>query len=1117
MKKWLAFIFIWLLTSAFLPGNIVLLDPSNPPINWLAAREGNQASPPLVETRQINSHSIEIKLTFSGIWASVIESENGIFTTLFMDGYGQTALHGQPDIPQYTFVSEIPTGGSVKISGIQYNSTSILLADRNLPTTIMPVQAQIPKTKIQPDWIPPDEKTYQISQFFPENIVNLLNPYQQRNHHIQPIQISPVLYHPVKGELQILREISFQLEWEVETSPSTIDLTRLQNSGFDELFSDSIDTFVSPEQDSINGYNAGDGYLIICPDIFLSDLQPFVVLKQSQGLQVTLTGLSEIGLNTKEGIKNYIQNAYDGWEKPPVYLLIVGDENYIPAWPFKSDYLPTHGKKTDLYYATMDGINDFVPDIFYGRLPARNSSQLQAMLNKAIAYTRNNGSESWVKKSAFISSCDSGNYTIPINTHNYVIDRYTTPLGYTGIYPANPQIGGDKLFCRTTEGVDINIDSQIITSINDQRSLLTYSGHGSKTSWSDGLVIINQDTVRALSENQINPLVSSFACETGDFANTTFPESFGETWMIQPFKGAIAFLGSADLSYWGQDDILERKFYDSLFSNPVDPPPIGQSVFAGLLAVKTIYPDLGQYYWETYNLLGDPSTLIWIGPRSPDFFLRLPENNVNICAGSETITSLDVDSPDGFSYPVTLSLNNLPSSVNGQFSFNPIIPPATSNITFSADSSATAGTYNMSLHGIGGNIQHDLFFQLKIDDSVPGPSTLLSPANLSVNQSLTPTFSWTADSRARGYQIQISSDENFTHIVIEENGLITPTFTPSNSFESHTTYYWRVKANNSCGENDFSPIFKFDTMAGPGDCEFASDTVTLYQNDFEANLSGWSTSNWFLDSGRYLSSNHAYFASAPAIVSDQSLISPVIKIPLESINTTLRFWHWRDLESNATNCLDGGILEYSGDRGIHWFPIPNDLFLSSPYDKFISSISANPLKGSYAWCQHVDWEKVVVDISSLAGVDASFRYRFGTDNSTATEGWYVDDFRVQTCQDNYTFSATCDPIEKSQFPGRTVTYPIQILNSARPDSYQISVSDNHWVVEKNLAITGILAYNEATTVYVTVHVPEMANSNETDSVNITITSQMENSKSEVFVLTTTAIEEFFQYLPLINQ
>jgi len=1117
MKKKLAFILVWLLTSAFLPGNIVFMDPSDQPIIWLGAEAGSQASSPIVESQQLSSHSTEIRIKFSGIWASINESENGIFTTIFLDGYGQSAVYGQPDMPQFTLLSEIPEGASVRISEIQYDSATVLLADKNLPPNILPVQAQVAKSGARPEWIPPDEKAYQSDQSFPGEVASLLQPYQQRNHHIQPIQISPVLYTPVKGEIQILREISFQLDWGVEEKPTTIDNLRLQNSSFDQLFTNTIEPFISPMQESINDDKSGEGFLIISPDIFLSDLQSFVAFKQSQGFNVTLTGLSEIGSASSDGIKNYIQNAYDSWENPPVFLLIVGDSNSIPAWPFKSDYLITHGKNTDLYYATMDGINDFVPDIFYGRLPARNSSQLLAMLNKTINYSQNNGFESWVKKAAFISSCDSGNYPIPVNTHNYVIDHLTTPLGFTGIYPSNPQIGGDKLYCRTNEGMDQNIGSQIITSINDQRSLLTYSGHGSKTAWSDGSIMINQNIVRTLTDHQINPFVSSFACETGDFANNSFPESFGETWMIQPLKGAIGFLGSADLSYWDQDDILERKLFDSLFSDPLDPPPVGQSVFAGLMAVKTIYPDLGQYYWETYNLLGDPSTLVWIGPRVPDYFMKLPENKVNICTGSETVTSVEVDSNDGFTQPVTLSLNNLPSNVNAHFSSNSLIPPASSNITLSADSQAVAGKYDLNLLGVGGTIQHELIFHLVIDDTVPEPSIPLSPANLSVNQSLTPTLTWTADPRAQSYQIQIATDVEFSHIVIEENGLITPTFTPPDLLESLTSYYWHVKAVNACGENEYSPIFKFDTMTGPGDCEFASDNVTLYQNDFETDLSGWSTSNWLLYIGRTHSSNHAYWASAPESVSDQTLISPTIKIPQESTFTTLRFWHWRNLESNSTNCLDGGILEYSADRGTHWFQIPSDLILSDPYDALVSTAFNNPLKGLSAWCQQADWNKVVVDITSLGGMDASFRYRLGTDNLNGTEGWYIDDFRLQACQASYTFSSACTPIEKNHFPGHTVSYPIQITNFARPDSYQISVSGNNWEVELDSMRTEILGYNESTTVYVTVRIPEIATPNASDSVTVTITSQMDNSKSQQFVLTTTAIEEFAQYLPLLKR
>ncbi len=46
----------------------------------------------------------------------------------------------------------------------------------------------------------------------------------------------------------------------------------------------------------------------------------------------------------------------------------------------------------------------------------------------------------------------------------------------------------------------------------------------------------------------------SFACSRMILVQLSHPVGFGETWMIQESKGAISFIGSADNSYWGQDD-----------------------------------------------------------------------------------------------------------------------------------------------------------------------------------------------------------------------------------------------------------------------------------------------------------------------------------------------------------------------------------------------------------------------------------------------------------------------------------------------------------------------------------------------------------------------------------
>ena len=73
--------------------------------------------------------------------------------------------------------------------------------------------------------------------------------------------------------------------------------------------------------------------------------------------------------------------------------------------------------------------------------------QANATAAQTLDYDNASGSEPWVKKAAFLASCDGNNYTIAEGTHDYVIHSYTGPLGYTGTFPNNPIEGGDELYC----------------------------------------------------------------------------------------------------------------------------------------------------------------------------------------------------------------------------------------------------------------------------------------------------------------------------------------------------------------------------------------------------------------------------------------------------------------------------------------------------------------------------------------------------------------------------------------------------------------------------------------------------------------------------------------------
>lgn len=232
-----------------------------------------------------------------------------------------------------------------------------------------------------------------------------------------------------------------------------------------------------------------------------------------------VVNLTTVGGNTTTAIKNYIKAQYQG-ANPPDYVLLVGD--YYPgnAADLTNYVMRTaSGYRTDLQYFTMDNETEYVPDIFYGRFPVRTAANLSDMISKLLAYNAVAGDEAWVKKIEYLASNDGGYYQVAERTHNYVIEHYTLPLGYTGIFPNNPQPGGDKVYAITYSGTGANA----VASMNDNRVMLIYSGHGATTFWDAPRV--TQSDIRNMTGVAI-PYVASHACITADF-NTG--RSFSDT------------------------------------------------------------------------------------------------------------------------------------------------------------------------------------------------------------------------------------------------------------------------------------------------------------------------------------------------------------------------------------------------------------------------------------------------------------------------------------------------------------------------------------------------------------------------------------------------------------
>ncbi len=958
---------------------------------WLPFGPETNPAAPMVALVQADAYTITMQAAIPGARVQTTLLNSRSYVAFSGEGFVQGGEIGAPDLPVVRRDIEVPFGAEVSLEVLSIVSRTSALADvdAGLAGPVVPVQAPQPKCGDPLAAAEPADQIYGAAAAYPAAPVRIAGEYTVRGHRVVTVEIWPVAYTPTTGDLELISEISFQLQL------AGSDLTAT-NTEAERLRSDAFETILAR---NILNYNQGRGalaaktpenYLIITADVYAAGLADFVALKQSQGFNVTLANLTTVGGTTTTAIKNYIETAYNG-AYPPAYLLLVGDHNdgtdSLPAWPF-----PGYSYYTDLFYGTMGGASDYVPDIHIGRFPVRETSQLANMVNNNRYYEDDvTGAEDWVKKAAFLASDDGSYYDVAEGTQNYVINTYTQPKGYSGIFPINPQPGGDKLYAIT-----YNAESaDVVASINDDRVMVVYTGHGSPTSWAGPS--LGQTQVRNLT-GVISPYVVGHACVTSDF---TTNESFGDTWVIQDGKGALTYVGTSNNSYWDEDDVLERVIFDTLYADPLDVPSVGEIKWAGLMAVQTEYPSSANYYWEEYHLFGDPSLVIVMGPRTPDFTLAADPTAFELCSADTVNSEVTVGSINDFVDPVALTVDapaGLTPTLNPQ---SPITPPGTTALSLAGDGTTPFGSYTVTLTGQAGTSIHTAEIALAVYSDSPTAPALTIPANNATDVAPLPAFTWNSVPQAVSYHLEVAKDTAFANIILDVPGLTALTYTPSTSFETDTRYYWRVTATNPCGDGDTSLVYNFRTRPGPGDCPAGTTPVTLYATSFEDAPAGWvdasaGSYHWAESTVRYHSANTAWLGTAPAAIADQRLVSPVITLPIGQTPLSLDFWHYRSFDS-ASTCNDGAILEISANNGATWTQIPAAALLTDPYTGTIRSGVFNPLAGKSAWCGISDWTWSVVDLNNYAGQTVQLRFRLGTGNVGSAEGWYVDDITVQSC------------------------------------------------------------------------------------------------------------------------
>jgi hypothetical protein len=560
-----------------------------------------------------NDFSLILKSSLSGFQITVINTPEGNFARVYIEGYTNNYDTGFPELPVLNKVFEIPHGAQPAIRIISFEEEIIDLAAQQINEKLFPSQPSLSKNTRKEDIsFEYNSAYYQIDQFTKKEIVSFQELGISRGIRLGQIQFAPFRYNPVKNIIKVYNNLTVEIIFH-DSNP---ELTRsVKQKYYSPVFDKSFQKILNYKSETVK-YTLTEKpvkFVILSDTLFKSALQPYIEWKTKKGFNVVevYKGDPEVG-TSREEMKDYLKDLYLSStpdDPAPTYLLIVGDVGQIPS-------SQVSGQLTDLYYAEYDGNGDFFPEVFYGRFSARDTNELIIQINKTLEYEQYLFPDpSFLDTAVMIAGVDGShslewcNGQINYGTRYY----FNTEHGLTSHTYLYPESGSS--------------DTQIIQDVSNGVGFVNYTGHGFSDRWDDPRFSIIH--IQDLQNTGKYPLMIGNACYTARFDN---PECFGEALVRAENKGALGYIGCTNDSYWDEDffwavgvgpisanptynetglGAYDRTFHDN--GEPVSEWYItqGQIVYAGNLAVTTGNIQRAKYYWETYQLIGDPSLMVY--------------------------------------------------------------------------------------------------------------------------------------------------------------------------------------------------------------------------------------------------------------------------------------------------------------------------------------------------------------------------------------------------------------------------------------------------------------------------------------------------------------------------
>lgn len=357
----------------------------------------------------------------------------------------------------------------------------------------------------------------------------------------------------------------------------------------------------------------GADYLIISNKMLQSSANSYKdYISTHYGIRTELVFIDDIfdefsyGDMCPEALQSFTSYAYYNWTSPkPSYLLLLGHANYdyrnlVFTTLKRENLVPTYGDPvSDTYFTMFDTANVNMQQMYVGRIPANNNSEVLNYLSKIQLYNTR-GYDIWNKSTLFFSGGDAAypsELQLIKQANDTIINNSIKTRPFSGFYT--------HFYKTITPPSDLGPYSydQIQNAINSGGLFYSYVGHSGTRTWDNG---INRVVDLKNTHTDRMPVISDFGCSTGKFAEPDV-DSFGELFICNDPDGqAINYLGNSSYGFLSTSLRFPKYFYDFYLQDTLR--CVGQIHF--LAKMKQInltgLTDINRVFNYCNLLFGDP-------------------------------------------------------------------------------------------------------------------------------------------------------------------------------------------------------------------------------------------------------------------------------------------------------------------------------------------------------------------------------------------------------------------------------------------------------------------------------------------------------------------------------